>query len=347
MTRIMGAFFTYLRVTLFNDGFIRALPLLTLLLGLGGFVATYALFPASDWPLTHDAMKSLSQIVLGSGIVSVLLNSFKYMGIFKDAVHDVLFSTEHLKPRTDLPKLWSRITSTICQEKFPQLAERLHADVLAHYLPAEKNFFYSSYNRECEIRVDGADKDIVEIHEELDFYLHPANPSAEIVYSYRSATDSRTAADIARLDLHRLRIDGVGQQVKLIEEEYDDEFGGKGLRQSYVIPLKGRESYRIQRSATRRLRISRDPVIEYSSNEFILGCTVKFRCSDPSIVPVFQSVGTEEFDDRTMGPSGAWQIHREFSGLMFPRQGYILFIQRAVDTGIPSPRLTKPARATT
>lgn len=87
---------------------------------------------------------------------------------------------------------------------------------------------------------------------------------------------------------------------------------------------------RANRSVTRKLCVTKDPVTEYSSNEFILGCVVKFKSEDAGIVPVFQSVGTEDFDDRTMGPNGNWQVHREFNGLMFPRQGYILFIQRQV-----------------
>ena len=129
----------------------------------------------------------------------------------------------------------------------------------------------------------------------------------------------------------------------MVEEEYDDEFGGKGLLQSYAIPLVGKDSYRIRRTMSRRLCLTNDPVIEFSSDEFILGCVAKFRSEEATLVPVFQSVGTEDFDDKTMGPAGNWPVHREFAGLMFPRQGYVLFIQRQVS----QPLLTAPETTAT
>lgn len=313
-----------------NDGFLRALPLLTLIVGLALFILAYVVVPAQDYPTWHDAAKSLGQAVLVSGLVGLLTYSFKFIGIFREAVHEVMFSTEHLSSRKDLHELWSKVTSAICQEKFPQLGERLRADVLAKYVPAEKDFYYSHYSRECSIGVDGDDPDTITLHEELDFRLHPADPLKEVVYTYRSTSDSRTPADVARLSLHRLDIDGEDHQVGMTEKEYVDEFGKKGLQQSYAITLKGKESYRIRRTMTRRLCISTDPVIEFSSDEFILGCTAKFRSMEPTLVPVFQSVGTGDFDDQSMGPEGIWSVHREFEGLMFPDQGYILFIQRRV-----------------
>lgn len=257
-----------------------------------------------------------------------------------------MFGADHLKQRRDLPELWSQITSIICQEKFPQLAERLRADVLANYVPAEKDFYYSDYSRECTIRVEGDDPDIVTLYEELDFRLHPADPNKEVTYTYRSSCDSRTPAQLTRVDLHRLDIDEVDHQVGMVEEEYDDEFGGKGLTQSYVIPLKGKDGYRIRRAMTRRLCITKDPVVEISSNQFILGCVTKFRSEEPTLAPVFQSVGTADFDDRSMGPDGHWLVHREYNELMFPRQGYILFIQRQISSPPAASLTPDPVSAT-
>jgi hypothetical protein len=323
----MGGIIHFLRKVLFNDSLIRAVPFLTLLAGVLGFALSYLVW---DTGTLHEIIKSFSQVVLASGLVSVLINSFKYMGIFKEAVHEVMFSPDHLRQRSDLPALWSRVTSVICQEKFPQLAERLHADVLAKYVPAGKDFYYSGYSRETTISVVPDDPDIVSIYEELDLSLHPADPAKEVFYSYYSKVDSRTPRELAEIELIQLSVDGIVKDIDFTVSEYDDEFGGTGVMQKYTIPLSGKNTYKIRRATRRRLCITRDPVIEYSSQEFILGCVAKFRAESPGIVPVFQSVGTEDFDDQTMGPDGNWQVHRVFHGLMFPRQGYILFIQRQV-----------------
>ena len=311
-----------------NDGLLRALPLLTLLVGALLFVLAFAVWPMATAPVPHDILKSLSQTILAGGVVGVLTNSFKYMGIFRDAVHDVVHGHEHLRNRNDLPQLWSRITSVLCQEKFPQLADHLQIDVLKKYIPTKKDFYYSQYSRECTLTFEDADQSIVEIYEELDLMVHPHSPAKEISYTYRAHIDSRTPAEIGHLHIHEFTIEGQDHAVQMVTEPYQDEFGGTGTKQSYAIPLRGKDQYRIRRAATRRICIANDPIVEFSSSEFILGSTVKFRSDDPRILPVFQSVGTEDFDDRAMGPMARWHVHREFEGLLFPDQGYMLFIQR-------------------
>jgi hypothetical protein len=311
-----------------NDAFVRVLPWLTLGAGLLLFAASYLALPEADYPIWHDAAKTLGQTIIVSGLVGALLNTFKYIGLFREAVHEVIYSPEHLRSRADLRELWSRVTSIICQEKFPDLAPRLEAGVLRNYVPAEKDFYYSQYNRECVLKCEHEDKSVVTIVEEIDLFLHPADPAKEVPYFYRSRSDSRTPRDVALLTLNYLEINGVAIDLAFTVEEYDDEFGGKGIVQSYTYPLQGRSSYRVRRSLTRRLCLDKDPVIEYSSNQFILGCTARFRSEEPTIVPVFQSVGTPDFDDKSLGKKGTWIVDREFNDLMFPRQGYILFIQR-------------------
>jgi hypothetical protein len=57
---------------------------------------------------------------------------------------------------------------------------------------------------------------------------------------------------------------------------------------------------------------------------------------------VFVGVGTE-FEDKRLGPNDSWAVRNELSGLMFPNQGYILFLQREV--GPLSTRRTDGAEA--
>jgi hypothetical protein len=310
-----------------SDMLTRAWPFLLLMLG--GFVLLMGFsYPSSTFPRAHEVLMLLAQVILVGGLVGTLTNSLKYIGIFKEAVADVVHGKDFLQSRSDLPELWKRVTSVLCQEKFPQLADRLHGDVLANFLPAKKDFYYSNYFRECTLSFEGEQRDIVTIHEEIEFDLHPARREMEIPYTYRSWCDSRTPREVALVSGLRLFIDDVDQGDVLKEEEYEDEFGGKGLSQSYLVPLSGQEVYKIRRHMTRRLQIDRDPVIEFSSDEFILGCTVKFRSATAEIVPVFQSVGTDKFHDKSIGRKGDLKVYRTLPSLMFPKQGYILFVQR-------------------
>lgn len=317
-----------LKTIFWNDAIQRALPTITFLAGLCLFAASYVVYPALHYPVRHDLLKSLGQTILVSGLIGMLLTTLKYIGIFQDAVHDVVFGDAYLKTRTDLPAIWTRVTAAISQGKFPQLSKQLEADVLSTYIPTQKDFFCSGYKHECVIRpMDGRD-DVVLIHEKIEFVLHPADAHKAVSYPYESYTDSRTPPDIAKLNLIGLYVDDQKQDITLKQETYQDEFGRPGLKQSYALTLSGKAEYRIRRLAVRKLRIAEDPVIEYASNQFILRCEAKFKSEIPHLVPIFQPVGVGDFDDRAMGAEDNWHVSREFNGLLFPRQGYMLFVQR-------------------
>jgi hypothetical protein len=192
----------------------------------------------------------------------------------------------------------------------------------------KKDFYYSEYHRQCVVRWADKTKNVAEVEEMIDITLHPVSASDQVNYIFVSRIDSRTPRDIAKLHITHMDIDGTTYTDVLKEEEYDDEFGGKGLRLSYEIPLKGRAEYRIRRSSIRKLALSQDPVLEYVSPQFILESTVQARSESPDLNIVFVGVGLD-FEDKKTGPASYWPIDKEQGRLMFPNQGYILFLQNA------------------
>lgn len=128
------------------DLLIRALPLLVTLLGIGIYALSFWISAQSPW---HDAMKGVGQAILAGGVVTAVLNSMKYIGIFRDAVHEVIYSPEYLKTRKDLPELWNRMSTAIHEDKFPRLSSHLKDNIIKWYLPVQKDFFYDDYDREC------------------------------------------------------------------------------------------------------------------------------------------------------------------------------------------------------
>lgn len=305
--------------------FLRALPLLAVICGLILFGVSYWIFPVATYPSWHDATKSLGQAIIVSGVVSSILNTYTYIGIFQKAVHNELYSIDFLKLRSDLPELWSRVTAAICQEKLAALAPLLQSNILAKYVPSGKNFYYSSMYREFIMDWKGDKKDgIVSITEILEIDLVPNSPHEKVEFLYSYSSDSRNPRDVVKLSIDYLTIDGKNEQFSLTEEEYIDDLGGKGLRVGYKIFLEGRALYKIRRGITRTVSLFHDPVFEFGSLQFILKNTVKVRSKHDDLKVTFVGVGTDAFVPLT---SSGWDVHRELDGLMFPSQGYILFIQ--------------------
>jgi len=164
--------------------------------------------------------------------------------------------------------------------------------------------------------------------EEIEVILTPISTFEEIEYTYSSKTDSRTPRNFAKIDISRLEIDNVDHRHAIGEEEYDDDFGRKGLRTHYSIKLKGNKEYAVKRRLERKICLLNDPVMEFSSPHFIAMKTVKVRSNPDELRTVFVGVGNDQFEDRAGGTGGIWSIHRELKRPLVPNQGYIIFIQR-------------------
>jgi hypothetical protein len=308
------------------DALTRALPSLAIILGFVLLVVSFwALSPAEN-PTAHGIVLSVAQAVLVGGVVGVLTNALRYMGIFSEAVHQVFFSEEHLRNRADLSDVWMRVTSALTRGKFPSLAQYLKTDVIKNYIPAEKNFYYSRYYRECIIKWSNSEKTMIIIEENIEIDIIPQDLSV-IDYTYRCMTNSKVNRIDDHFSLELLEVNGTDHRDRLVIGQYNDEYGGNGTNHDYNIKLSGHPKYMVRRSTRRKMDISVEPFLEYSSRNFILETTVKFKSDSPDLVPIFVSVGTDDFDNHS-GKSG-WPVHRTFPSLMFPNQGYLLIVQKS------------------
>jgi hypothetical protein len=87
---------------------------------------------------------SLGNPILIGGVFGSLLKSYQYLGIFRDAVKEVIFEKPWFDDR-HLIDLWKKISNAIWKDKFPELASFLHNTILDKYSPTNKDFYYSEF----------------------------------------------------------------------------------------------------------------------------------------------------------------------------------------------------------
>lgn len=309
------------------DAMVRALPILMILVGCACLAVSFTIIPQTSSPAWHGITLTIGQSVLVGGVVGVLLDTLKYIGIFKEAIHEVMFSDQYLAGRGDLSDLWLRVTSSITKNKFPALSDHLKYGILNKYIPADKDFYYSRYYRECVVSWHDREKGIVEIDEMVEIDLVPAPGIKKIVYNYDCLSNSFVTKIDDYFILSSLLIDEKPYVDVIVAVDVVDEYGGTGCRHSYDIELPCKNKHTVQRRTIKRLPLKQEPFFEYSSQNFILDTTVKFRSNSDDLKPIFVSVGTEDFSDNAL-PGGPWAVHRLFKNLMFPNQGYLIVLQQ-------------------
>jgi len=309
---------------IFSWDFLRraTFPAMTLI-GLG-MIALGFLFDdtQSDQKLRHDILEKVGEVIFVTAAISMFVNSFVFIGVFRDAlvevltkrkdllrdaakealadhtpivfesvdraldgnhtvihrmVHDVFYSTQHLRSRSDLAEIFGRVSGAVYNHRFPALAPTLHDAIIA-LLPVNRDFYYGPYEREIEIDWHSPNESQVMLTENVDFEIIPAERDKEIHYDYSCLTDSRTPTSIAGILEFELTIMGYdsgrdrvfGKEI-LRSEQIADRYGGTALRQSYSVPLTGHGSYRIRRYHRRIIALAGDPTLDCRSLQIIQG----------------------------------------------------------------------------
>ena len=327
-----------------NDVVQKALYPIMIAISLALLAGSY-LIDKTMHPELREGLKTVSGILLTTGIISMFINAFTYMGIFRnalmevlvaermvyrDAVHEVLYSEDHLKRRNDLRDILGRVSGALYDQKFPAIADRLRDTIIRDLLPVGKDFYYEGYRRECVVKWKDAARSLIELTDMIvELVIVPADPNATINYTFEIKSDPRTPIDLARVKISKLVIDGEPYKDFLREDIYIDATGRKGLRQYYSIPLKGKNECRVKRTMIRTIELQSDPILNYCSPNFIIGPTsVRVKAKAPDLLAHLIEHTNHDFVSNDDANPDEWSIDREYHGLIFPSQGYTVVLQK-------------------
>jgi hypothetical protein len=340
--------------------FLKVWPFLAIIIGFGTLIFGVWL---TD-PFYKDLITETGKAILVGGVLGSILQSFRFVGIFKDELSNILnksslmdsikkeissivespklratigeeMSATFLEPkfltrRDDLPTLWKNISTTMYGNKFPTISDELHNTIYRAYLPTEKNYYYSKYDRKLTVdwfqnkRDDNLNLETID---ELEIHIQPSRDTEEIKYnhSFEAIIGHRGRETTHEVD--SLTIDG-NDYKDVYQENQFSRLGKDMILKSYEIPLKGSSTYIVKRIVKGVFSLYEEPVWFYAANTFVKAITLHVRCIPNDLIVKFDELGTlNKFDD--IGFSAAHQTHKrdlsmEYKGLIFPRQGYVL-----------------------
>jgi hypothetical protein len=275
---------------------------------------------------TLNFFASLGQPILIGGVFGSLLKTYQYLGIFKDAVKEVIFE----KPWFDdkhLIDLWKKISNAIYKEKFPELASFLHKTILEKYFPTDKDFYYSEFEISFNFSWKDGNKKMLVREDTLEVKIKPFNKDTEIEYKYSFEHPEGSIEQKTSLTIEKFTIN---------EKDYKDNYklepaDGKFIAR-YNICLKGAEEYTVCRKSTTEFSLDNEPYARYMSTNFIKWARVNVTTREDDLKIKFLPLGTlEEF--QPVGHSNDTypsNFSKEYKHLMFPNQGFILVFSRNV-----------------
>ena len=135
-----------------------AVPVILLVIGLPLLcIAAFDPWQLEDSsPHWFKLLEKCGDIILVSSLISFLLDSAEYMGVFKRALEDIIYDSKFLKKRKDIEDIWVSVSKELFKSKFPRISTPLMQAVRKYYEPGDglKLTYYNDYVNTYTLTLD-------------------------------------------------------------------------------------------------------------------------------------------------------------------------------------------------
>jgi hypothetical protein len=294
-----------------------------LILGLIALTLGFVAFPS--YPNMQSFLKTIGSTVLASGVFATLLKTYQYLGIFRDALREVIeYDPKYLEHRPDIENIWRKVSKALYLKKFPDISNEIENIVLKDYFP-NQNYYHSKFIQSIKIQFVGDDNEYVELIEESTSTLKATSPDLTINFKHNMVIgkpqgDSKTCFELVEYNINNVDYSGSNNPYKINN--------CSTLQVSSEIELHGKLEYNIKRKTRKVYALSQNATKGYRTSQFVDGLEI-FVVHPPSLEVEFFSMGTtKSFRNLPGGDAEGNIIRKEYAGLIFPKQGYRLIFNR-------------------
>ena len=284
-------------------------------------VVVLAGYPVPTWLLR------ISQVTLVGASTALFTRFLGGMGMFRDAIADVLGEDRWLDRRNDLEDLWRRITRRIFligfREDAPDSKQFLDALNLsmtkAIHKPEQRlNYYVKNAARRINVSWENEKTRMVRISDRMDCEVIPFNSNDECRYEFTFTSTTEETMETYGVKLSKLSLDGIAKA------EEDLVLVKEPQRERRFLTMKGNSLYSLSRTTTSIQSIDADPIFVFDSGRVIWGMNVVITVNAPGMRVSFEEIGLEgEFklkhEDATKG-----EMERDTRGVLLPNQGFVI-----------------------
>ena len=272
----------------------------------------------------HDLLKGLSSVIVMSALVSFLIDSVEFMGVFKRALEDIIYDSKFLRKRKDIEEIWVKVSKELFKSKFPQISTQLMMAVKNYYSPDEnlKLNYYNDYRNVYTVKYDEQNHDFIHV-ESKSSYILKVEDEKEFEFPMRYWTcvnegeQETVEAAMGSITVNGNNVNDIGTPEKTYE---------KGtVCYNFKLKLKGCTEYRIQQTLNQKYNLKEDNFLGFRARWLVNDMRIQlFHPADMKILFVNRATanGFEVNNDRETFKE------YEYKGLILKHQGYIIILNR-------------------
>lgn len=257
--------------------------------------------------------------ILSAGVFSGVAKSRFFADIFLNLISDVVFGEKFIKKRADLEEIWGRISSAICDQRFPELKNEIHERV-AESLPRSREYYYEEYVKDFTVEAVAGDGKLRCV-QHTTLKIKPYHNAKEIFYVYKY---TGTHGGGAREDNILINGEDFSKWEKYIVRREGLDEAETNISFEIKLPLG---EYTIEREIIANIDPHGDPYLISRFGTYAKSAKIIAHSEVPEYSIRFEAVGKKDlFRDSMREAERRKLVAMENARLIMPGEGHILLL---------------------
>lgn len=329
-------FFNHTKELLSCYKFKVALPYITLLIGITLYVIGLCGLRFEN----DDSTRLFKEICIGIGglcttgsIIGFIVSYSQFKRVYQKGLEEIIYSPDFLSKRTDIVEIWKMTSNVLFESKFPQISSELLAAINDKYFPVKKNSYYQDQVIDIHIKWADDEKKFIEIIHTHTFTLVAENKKDVILPLSSWMNINGLDKDQYYSRLTKFSINGEKKNIndivtsEPIQKEIEgDSDNGKMYYVYHEIKLSDCTNYKIAFTREKRYLFDNDTDLCYKAKYIVNNLTVILSYPHEDIMAKLICRGT--LNDFSFIETSPGILMRRYDGLILPRQGYVITLNR-------------------
>ena len=303
-----------------------ALP--TILLLAGAFLFFACTFDWFDLEVPHKTLfkilEKLGDLILISSVISFLIDSAEYMGLFKRELETVIYDTKFLSKRNDIEEIWVGVSKVLFQSKFPQISTNLMMAVKNYYTPDDqlKLNYYDDYRITYTVSYDSENPDNICVVSNTSFMLNVEDCNEfEFPMKYWTCVEESSQSTVETImkaiSINNKKLEDLDEPVK----SYDNGM----ICYNFKIKLKGETKYHIEQTINQTYSLNDDNYLAFRARWLVNDMRIQLFHPDDMQILFINRATANGF--KTNHNKDTFKEY-EYRGLILKHQGYIIILNK-------------------
>lgn len=146
------------------------------IIGVLGYIMAYSGWIGEAEPLCNyykyrDIAIKISDVLIIGGVVGFLTNSAQFLGVFKNELEGIIYSTKMLSLRKDISEIWKNASTAMFEKKFPDISEDLFDMIKNNYICKDEYSYYDNYKTITDVNWDDDEKKFLKVTDQIIYDL--------------------------------------------------------------------------------------------------------------------------------------------------------------------------------